>query len=99
MSGGRLTGQEPDVDFLIQTGFSSIEIARISAIKSRPARQHQTSISVVPCLFSEYNGMHKACYAEVFGDEAAKLIFGDGPWLKSWQREKRRMKKQYEKAS
>jgi len=83
MNAGRLTGQEPDERFLIEMGFSSVEISRVAAIKGRP-RNHQglrSDIMPLPRLFSEYSGLHKRCYAEVFGDAAAEVIFGYGPWL------------------
>ena len=88
MNAGRLTGQEPDEHFLAEMGFSSLEIARVQAIKSRP-RSHQgmrSDILPVPRLFSQYNRLQKHCYSEVFGEAAAEAIFGKGPWLRSWRR-------------
>jgi hypothetical protein len=70
-------------NFLIEMGFTSLEIARVQAIKNRKRNKQGTrnDICVVPKLFSDYNSVHKLCYAQVFGDAAAEAIFGIGPWL------------------
>ena len=78
----RLTGQEPNVEFLAEMGFSSLEIERVKAIRAR--RRERTRADIlpsVPRLFSEYTLFDKRCYREVFGDAAAEAIFGYGPWL------------------
>jgi hypothetical protein len=82
MDTNRLTGNEHKDDFLVEMGFSSVEIAKVQALRSRPRGQGQRNDRfVIPKLFSDYNSFHKSCYADVFGDAAAEVIFGRGPWL------------------
>jgi hypothetical protein len=81
----RLTGDDPDARFLTEMGLSTLEIARVAAIKARPDRKPRTGFDEVPRRFSEYKAYHKRMYAEVFGDAAAEAVFGYGPWLKSEQ--------------
>ena len=104
MSGDRLTGQEPDVDFLMQMGFNAVELEKIRQIKHARPRSMQgrrNDIPVLPKKFSEYNYMQKCCYADVFGDVAAEVIWGRGPWMKTFRkaRAEERRRKFFEKAS
>ena len=80
----RLTGNEHRDEFLIEMGFSTLEIARVKAVRDRPRGQgSRVDLFALPKLFGDYNSFHKRCYAEVFGDAAATVIFGRGPWLVS----------------
>jgi hypothetical protein len=84
----KLTGDEHRDDFLIEMGFTSVEIAKIQTIRLRP-RTHQgrrSDVYPIPKLYSEYKAFHKRCFADVFGDGAAEAIFGIGPWLASERR-------------
>lgn len=88
----KLTGYEHRDEFLQEMGFTSVEIARVQAIRARPHGQGmQSDRGYVPRLFSEYKSWHKRMYAQVFGDVAAETIFGKGPWLRrNYEAEKRR---------
>ena len=83
----KLTGDEHRDDFLIEMGFTSVEIAKVKALRARPHGQGKRNDRfVVPRLFSEYKDYHKTYYAEVFGDAAAEVIWGIGPWLSTERR-------------
>jgi hypothetical protein len=67
--------------------FSNAELLRLREITSRTSdKRDQTPQRPVPIDPSLYNTCQKTIYGQVFGEEAAKDLFGDGPWLVSRQR-------------
>jgi hypothetical protein len=86
--------------------FSKVEYARLCAIKARPKseRGYGHEPCPLPKRVSQYSQSQKTFYAEIYGDAAAEIVFGVGPWLGrvrnatlAEQERKRRERKRREK--
>ena len=72
-------------------GFSTVEIERVKAIKSRGPSLYQDLVPL-PRRFVDFSKSQKGLYAECFGEKAAEHFFGPGPWGKTaiaWAKKKR----------